>query len=299
VRLPRRLAFFSAIFVAAVATAAEPITFVGYNVNNWLTMDRYVDGKRVSGQPKPEEEKAAVVGILNRLKPDILGVVEMGSKEDLADLQSRLKAKGIDLPHPAWVEGPDVERHVALLSRFPIVSDQSVSNLPIDLNGAPLAVQRGILDVTIEPAEGYQLRVVGVHFKSKRDVPDFDQAQLRAREAAVLREHVTGILKEDPEANVLIFGDFNDTKNEYPVRHIISRSAKPKLTDLQLTDDAGERWTHYWRTADIYSRLDYLVVSPGLLPEIDQERSGIDSSPDWNRASDHRAVHTTITPSDQ
>ena len=82
-------------------------------------------------------------------------------------------------------------------------------------------MNRGILDVTVEVNPGYRLRLVGAHLKSRRIVPDYDQALMRAKEAWSLREHIDEILAAAPNANLLLFGDLNDTKNEYPIREII------------------------------------------------------------------------------
>ena len=57
---------------------------------------------------------------------------------------------------------------------------------------------------------------------------------------------------------------------------------------------AGEVWTHFWDTADTYSRLDYLFASRLLRPHLDYRRSFIYSSRDFDKASDHRPIVTTI-----
>jgi hypothetical protein len=56
------------------------------------------------------------------------------------------------------------------------------------------------------------------------------------------------------------------------------------------------RWTYYWKAADEYSRIDYLLVSPALVKEIIPEKCGINDSPFWNEASDHRAIFATVSP---
>ena len=98
----------------------------------------------------------------------------------------------------------------------------------------------------------------------------------------------------------MLFGDLNDTKNEYPIRQIIGLKGTPNyMMDLWLRDSRDERWTFYWKTADEYSRIDYLLISPGLIREVVTEKCGIDDSPFWNEASDHRAIYAAILPVDQ
>lgn len=258
-------------------------------------MERRVDGKAVPDAPKPEEAVAAVIAVIKEINPDILGIVEMGDEAMLEDLRTRLKAAGLDYPHKEWVQGTDAARHLALLSRFPIVARNSRDDVPFELNGARMRVGRGILDVTVRLQDNGLLRLVGAHLKSRREVPDFDQAAVRAKEAGLVREHLNTILQAKPDEKILLFGDLNDTKNEYPVKELTGSARDPfRMKDLNLSDRHGNRWTHYWAAADIYSRIDYLLVSLKLWPEINMDKSGISSSKAWFQASDHRAIFTTI-----
>jgi endonuclease/exonuclease/phosphatase family metal-dependent hydrolase len=301
--MPRRAGSY--LFLAALGwlTAPQPATaapfvVMSYNIANWLTTDRTIGGKRSSAAPKPETEKDAVTSIIVAHKPDVLGICEIGSRDDLEDLRSRLKARGLDYPHAAWNEGIDKERHVALLSRFPIVAHHDTQKpATFDIDGHPQAIQRGILDVTVEPQRGYSLRLIGLHLKSRRPVPDVDQEALRAKEAWFVRKHIDAILEKDPGAKLLLFGDLNTTRDDYPIKHIQNASGSPaRLSDIRVEDDRGERWTHYYVAADEYSRIDYLMASPALRPDVVLKKSGIDSSPEWQTASDHRAIFATIHP---
>lgn len=284
-------------FVGQQVALAEPFVVMSYNVANWLTTDRYINDKRVPSAPKPDEEKETIVSIIAAHKPSVLGVVEMGSKEDFADFQARLKAKGLDYPYSEWHQGIDPDRHVALLSKFPIVARNSLDKVEFDLAGQPQAIQRGILDVTVEPQKGYQLRLIGLHLKSRRNVPDVDQEALRAKEAWFVRRHVDEILKKDPGTKLLLYGDLNTTKDEYPIKQIQGPTSSPtRLTDIRVEDDRGERWTHYYIVADEYARIDFLMASPALRSDVDTKGSGIDNSPGWHNGSDHRAIFTTIDP---
>ena len=274
---------------------AGNVVVVSYNVENYLKMERKVDGKTVPDAPKPEQEIAAVIDVVKEINPDILGIVEMGDEKTLDEFRARLKAAGLDYPHKEWVRGTDAARHVALLSRFPIVARNSRDEVPFELNGKQMRVGRGILDVTVKLADNFLLHLVGAHLKSRREVPDLDQVAMRAKEAWYLREHLDKILRANPEEKLLLFGDMNDTKNEYPIKELLGSTRDPlRMKDLFLTDYYGYRWTHYWSSADIYSRIDYLMVSQGLWPDINMDKSGISSSRIWYKASDHRAIFTTI-----
>ncbi len=275
---------------------ARDVVVASYNVKNYLRMERRVGETTIPDATKPEEEIAAVIEVIKEINPDILGIVEMGDEKALDDFQSRLKAAGLDYPGREWVRGADAERHLALLSRFPIVGRNSKDDVTFEMNGSRVRVGRGILDVTVKLSEDYSLRLVGAHLKSRREIPEFDQAAMRAKEARCLREHLNGILKANPASNLMLFGDLNDTKNEYPIKELTGQLKDPfRMRDLLLSDRSGYRWTHYWPAADTYSRIDYMLVSRSLWPDINMRRSGISNSKIWQKASDHRAIFSTIT----
>ncbi len=272
----------------------EPVVVAAYNVENWLTMKR---GSTEAS--KPDDEKNVAVQVIVDVAPDIIGVIEVGSKEEFADLQSRLKARGLEYADSEYVQAADPDRHVTLLSKFPIVERNSKTAVQFDIGGIPRSMSRGILDVTIQINPNYQLRVLGVHFKSKRDVPEYDQATMRAREALYLKNYSNRIIEEDPDVNLLLLGDFNDTRNEYPIKELLGASGVNSLSALQLADENGDVWTHFWGYADIYSRIDYLMANKGLLPEVIESKSGINRSEGFAEGSDHRAIYTAITPQDK
>ncbi len=283
------------------ATAAEPITIVSYNLKNYLAMDRRVDGETREGAPKPEREVKAIVAAILEMKPDILGVCEIGDATFLKDLQDRLKAGGLDLPHSELVTAASgYNRNLGLLSRFPIVARDSRDDYTYLIDGEKFPFQRGVLDVTLAITPGYQLRYVGLHLKSKREVPNADQALMRLNEARLARKHIDQIFKEEPDVNLLVTGDFNDLRIEPPVKALQSGFTRAGyLASLTLDDQYGFRWTHHWSFADSYSRFDYALYSKGLSPEIERDLSHIYHWPDWDKASDHRPLVIRLTPEDR
>jgi endonuclease/exonuclease/phosphatase family metal-dependent hydrolase len=288
------------LFWMTSAVLAEDFVVAGYNLENYLRMDRRAKGEMVEDAPKPAHEIDSIVRILTQIHPDILGLMEIGGPDMLDDLQSRLKTAGLDLPFRVWVKGADEERHVALLSRFPIAQDRSIDDVSFPLDGRIQHMPRGILDATVQVTPSYQIRLIGAHLKSKRPVPDYNETRLREEESRHLRDHVEDILQKEPSTNLLLFGDLNDTKNEYPIRQIMGTPHTPTaLRDIWLRDSRGETWTQYWKAADLYSRIDYILVSPALMPEIIWKKCGINDSPSWNEASDHRAVYATISSTDR
>ncbi|MES2708889.1 MAG: endonuclease/exonuclease/phosphatase family protein [Verrucomicrobiota bacterium] len=274
------------------------IRFTAWNLKNYL----HVAAPPPAGsteKSKPPRERAAVTALLTALRPDILGVCEMGAATDLAVLQAELKKAGLDLPNAEWVEGADSSRHLALLSRFPITARQPVTNLRYVLDDSQFPVQRGFLDVTVQVNPGYALRLVGTHLKSRIDVPEADQELMRRNEAHLLRQHLDTILTAAPAANVLVYGDFNDSRDQPSVKAIKGmRGAAAALTEIPAEDDSGERWTFYYPTADEYSRIDFLLASSGLMPEVRKGQAFLPGGSGWSRASDHRPLTLDLTASE-
>ena len=275
-----------------VAVAGEQkapgLSFMSYNIENWLTMER--GGGSSKEAPKPESEKRMVVQLILSAHPDVLGVQEIGTETDLKDLQRRLKAGGWEMPNLYHTGGGDPVRHLGLLSRYPVVSTVKARETKYRMQGREYRINRGILDATVAVA-GIDYRFIGVHLKSKREVAGYDQAQMRVHEAGLLREHLDGIFKQDRKARLIVFGDFNDTRGSVAVRKVTgTRGRTGALWAIPLGDARGERWTHHWRSQDVYSRIDFVAVSQVMRREVDDKASRLLDDPQWHLASDHRPL---------
>lgn len=287
------LAKFLAISLvaASTATAATTNTFVvaAYNVENWVLMER----NHRPDQPKPDTEKNAVVDVLVTIHPDVLGLEEMGTTNELAELSGMLAARGQNYPYSEWIQGQDTNRHIALLSRFPITERHSRTDYSFTMGTNVLRVSRGVLDVRVKVNGQYSFRAVVAHLKSRRQDTPFDQAVTRLEEARLLRHHVAQALQTDPALNMIVMGDFNDNPEAEPIRTVIGQSPL-QLMDLLPTDSAGTYNTHFWRYRKQWSRLDYLLLSPGMTNEYMTGSAHIADVPGWDKASDHRAVSASF-----
>jgi endonuclease/exonuclease/phosphatase family metal-dependent hydrolase len=298
-RSPRSLALLVFLRLLLPLPAAQEIVVATYNVENYLSAQPKQPGEKYATRAKPEKEIEALIHVIKDINPDILGVCEMGSPERFEDFKKRLKDAGLGYVDAEYLQAADPDRHLGLVSRFPIVARNSRADVPFELNGQPEKVRRGILDVTVQVNPGYQLRMVGVHLKSKLPIPE-GEALIRRMESQQVRKHLDAILTADPQVNLVCYGDFNDTKNEPMYQEITGAKGTPlHMADLWAKDELGDKWTHYWKTADLYSRIDYLFVSPALFREVVVAKSRVYRSEYWNDASDHRAVFTTILAEDR
>lgn len=275
----------------APANSSEAV-FVSWNLRNYA-IHPPAAGR---GSAKPEAAREAVAGILADLNPSIIGLAEVGCEESLNDLQKRLEERGIRLPHKFLLAGPDEERRLALLSKFPFVANHSRPHVPFELAGAAQVMQRGVLDLVVELPGGMPLRLIGVHLKSPREVPEFDQQALRAREARELRRHIDAIFEQNTGVSLLVWGDFNMLKNDPAWRVIAGSPGVPQsLQVMNAVDEHGLGWTHHWEAADLFSRIDFIFVSQTSAALVGDKRARVVDHSLRQLASDHRPLALTLT----
>src|SRR5207247_10640950 len=126
--------------------------------------------------------------MIRSMKADVLAVEEIGGTNTLLELRSFLRAEGLNYPHWSHVAGFDTNIHVAVLSRFPFSACRPHTNEGFLLNGRRFRVSRGFAEVDVQVNAEYKFTLIAAHLKSRREVPQADEADLREQEAAVLRE---------------------------------------------------------------------------------------------------------------
>ena len=276
-----------ATVVVAPPLGARDFVFAAYNLENYFTEDRPDD--LAAPKRKSTRSIGALVTIIKRLNADAIGLSEMGTPKDLEHLQKRLLNVGRNYPYSEFVLAAEGDRNLALLSRRPIVARQSVKDLTYEMDGTQQRVRRGFLDVTVKVAPDANIRLVGAHLKSRLTRNSVNEALARRNEAALLRRHVDQILAAEPKELLLVWGDLNDVRNSPAVAEILG-GKKRSLFDLAPSDQHGDRWTWHDKTTDSYQRIDYLIANLALKRRLIRERSRINRSPDWRKASDHRAI---------
>jgi endonuclease/exonuclease/phosphatase family metal-dependent hydrolase len=232
--------------------------------------------------------------------------------EALRHLQRHLDRRNLSLPFSHITFGADTNIQVAVLSRFPITRHYDHSDKGFSLYDRYQPVLRNFLEVEIQATTRYRFRLIAAHLKSKRPVFHANESEIRLEEARILRSLVVHRLKENPRLNLIVLGDLNDFPNSKTLK-LIKGSGKLALVDarpaeIQLRTGAAPAmpsrrpsiaWTHYFEAQDTYSRLDYLLLSPGMKSEWVPEESFVYSGPRWGDASDHRPLLVTFEPLDQ
>src|SRR5450631_4371198 len=108
---------FAFAFLCSISFAAETFRVATYNVENYL--DQPTETRHVV---KSAEAKAKIRESIEAMNPDVIALEEMGTTNALLELCASLKSEGCDFPFWEHVSGADTNIHVAVLSKFPIVS---------------------------------------------------------------------------------------------------------------------------------------------------------------------------------
>jgi endonuclease/exonuclease/phosphatase family metal-dependent hydrolase len=270
------------------ATAAESFRVATWNLEN------YLDSPVGSRRAKSAESKAAIREMIRVMKPDVMALQEVGSTNALAEL-----ARDCQFPFWEHVSGADTNIHVAVLSRFPILSRRHHTDDSYLLFGRRHRVSRGFAEVTIQASSGYILTLLTAHLKSRRVVPQGDEAAMREQEALILREKVDALFRQNADINLIVLGDMNDLQDSKSTRALIGKG-RFALIDTRPTERAcyGETnarprnitWTYFYQQEDTYQRVDYVLLSPGMAREWNKDQTYVLAEPNWGAASDHRPV---------
>jgi len=286
---------------------AEIFRVATFNLENYL--DHPTEARP---QAKSPEARIKVCESIRALKPDVIALQEIGGVSALLELRAALQAGGLEFPYWEHVAGFDTNTHVAVLSRLPIVGRRPHTNDNFVLDGRRFRVSRGFAEVDIRVNPDFRFTLIAAHLKSRREIPEADQAELRLEEARQLREKVDAVLAARPDANLVVLGDFNDSPNSPSTRAVIGRG-RFKLVDTRPAERNGDSglaarrgweprtvtWTHYYGVDDTYSRIDYLLLSPNLARCWRKAETYVLALPNWGLASDHRplvAAFETETP---
>ncbi len=294
----RRLVAGVWLTLAVVSPAfADSLVVATYNVENYLSTNRRVDGRFRPDYPKTEAAKTALRAVIRALDADVLALQEVGGAGHLRELQLDLRAEGLDYPHAVVLEAADEARCLAVLSRREFAAVQEHRDLVARYFDEDIAVRRGLLEVSVRVGEG-ALKLFVVHLKSRlTERPDDPgAATLRAAEAVAVRDRVLERCPEPATTPFLILGDFNDLRPNRPLRAIMDRGQTKIAEWVPAADSRGETWTHYYARDEVYSRVDHVLASPAALPWV--KRAWIADLPETAAASDHRPVAVEIEAAD-
>ncbi len=259
--------------LAGAASAAEEVWLATWNVE--MLFDDVADGRHDRELMEwwttdlYHYKLQRLASVISRMKdgrgPDILALVEVENRKVVEDLVARLPdPDDYHIVHIEGQAGRSIE--VALISRLPVVKSSS----HFVMHGL-----RDVLRVDLQK-NGHSLTVLVNHWKSRfgGTVQTADVRNICASRAYQLYYEIA---REDPDADVVICGDFNDDLDNNSVREILhARGAKLKIerqtsrrwlynctTELRGPESGTYYYDYNWEF------LDQVVVSRDLLDTAD------------------------------
>lgn len=252
-----------------------------YNVENYFdcvddsaTLDEeYLPGgMRGWNYQKYEQKQANISKVITAIggwePPVLVGLCEVESERALRDLTafSGLKSLKYRFVH---YESPDARGvDVALLyqpSKFKVIHSKPITVVNPEF---PESKTRDILYASGKMPTGDTLHVFVCHFPSRLG-GELESEEKRMFVASVLRSSVDSVFRLNPNAAVVIMGDFNDypdNKSMLEVLGALPPDTKPeagKLYNLMYPLHKAGRGSH--KHNGEWGALDQIIVSGGLL----------------------------------
>jgi endonuclease/exonuclease/phosphatase family metal-dependent hydrolase len=206
--------------------------------------------------------------VIVRMRPDILGLMEVENRRVLEDLVRTLKEKhGYEMPHIMHRDGDEKRGiEVAILSKHAAVATNWIQSV---------TGQREVL-VCEFVINGRSLTLLANHWKSQLG-KKAESDDIRRLEALGVRSYLDKRLASDPAAALIVAGDFNDSPSS-PIlveaagfaldkRRVLNDSSGRLLYNLTGTLPEGKHGTYYYAPKKQWSFLDAIIVSRGMLAE--------------------------------
>jgi endonuclease/exonuclease/phosphatase family metal-dependent hydrolase len=238
------------------------VDVLSYNVENLFD-------DRDSGQEHPEyrgprwgaERYAAKLEAVARAirsscpgGPDLVALQEVENERALSDLGDRLE--GLGYRYRVFVPQPGAATGVAFLSRLPVLRSRALSVGPARRPSPGQAPLRHIVEIEVE-CRGHTLRVLNNHWKARTEGEEQTESGRRAA-AEVLARRLGRLLAEQPEADLLALGDFNqDLEKLEPWARGLG------LHDPWLEVPEDRRGSAVFRGS--WQTPDHVLLAPGLL----------------------------------
>jgi endonuclease/exonuclease/phosphatase family metal-dependent hydrolase len=271
---------------AAPKTKPGEIVVGAYNLLNLFDEhdDPYRNDESTAAKPRAELERLAES--IRQLNADVLAVEEVENRNYLERFVNVFLAD-MGYEHVVLMEGNDMRGiDVGLLSRIPVGEVRSNRHIRFPgKDGVPSRFQRDVLEVTLEPADGEPFAVWVVHLKSNSGGRE-EAEPIRLPEAQQIRDMLDAELAQDPNARIIVTGDFNDTWESRTIQTIVGSSEAALFSAGSESQDPG---LVTYNEGEFRSVIDFLLCTPAMArqfvkdsyrnPQGSVEQTGSDHNP--------------------
>jgi len=269
------------------------IVIAAYNVLNLFddVDDPYREDEGTPAKPRAELE--ALAQSIESLGADVIAMEEVENRDYLA------RFVDVFLPNLGYsevvlFEGNDTRGiDVALISRIPVGEVRSHRHLKFPgSDGSEQHFQRDLLAVTLEPKDGPPVQVWVVHLKSKRGDDDAASSIIRVAEATEIRKLLDAELARDPQARIIVTGDFNDTADSQSIQTIIG--AGPTAMWSAMTDLGPSPNVLTYNEGEFKSVIDFMLCSPAMHQRYVKGSFRVPQGSIETTGSDHNPIEATF-----
>ncbi len=270
----------SEIFITDSSTLAHPVGYqfpeaetfsvLSWNVEHFVDPydDPYINNRREDnpGSEMPQRVQLLVEAI-RKADADVVLLQEFESEKYLMSLaRDSFPELGYqffsDAASPGWY------MNVVLMSRFPLGVLQAYGDVYTPVTGfvdeegkkqTQVNLNTRMWTMQVFPDASYEFWLTGVHLKAGRGPRN---EAMRAGQIHFLNEQFDRILQINPEANLMMAGDFNAYPNSMELK-LLTDAIKPNY----LIDPMDSTvWTH--PSNEPARRLDYMLVNQSMSKEI-------------------------------
>lgn len=258
--------------------------FLPWGINKW-NLERY--------QTKLKRIFKVISNISGWEYPGIIALTEIENRQVLEDLiqATPLTESDYSIIHE---ESPDARGiDVALLYRRSLFRPVTHTAIPVAIGSDPSFKTRDILYVEGLVNHHDTLHIFVCHFPSRRG-GEAESEPKRILAASIVRSKADSILSHQPQARIIITGDFNDDPANRSIREILR--GKASTDAMQEGDFYNMMYPMYLKGYGTYkfqsswNMLDQYIISPGLLNPESTTYTTVESvqifQPDWLSAQD-------------
>lgn len=244
-------------------TEDDPVTlddeFTPESEKQW-TRERY--------EKKLDDLTEVFISVDKKNLPAIIGLCEVENRQVLQDLISNRKMKRAEygIVHE---ESPDIRGiDVALLYRTDLCEIETWRAIPVNIPSDSITT-RDILYVKGKTSGKEELHFFVNHWSSRRD-GEKETERRRIYASVTLRKVVDSILNFEPEAKIIIMGDFNDEPTNNSLHTYLNANNKRRnatsrdLYNLMYDMHNVERKGTYSYKGN-WNMLDQIIVSQAII----------------------------------
>lgn len=216
--------------VLSCLSAYADVRIMSYNIKDfWLRFDGEpgsISDEGANLNQRDLEKLEVVAGVINREKPDVVGILESAGLAELLFFNERF----LEGEYRCWSFRAYDNRNYGIPLGVMVKKDLEVKS--VDLVEPGSFSSRGIIIADIMK-DDYEFILILVHLKSKIENKLGESALKRDKQGNRLREIIKEKLEINPNANIIICGDFNDSlgrddqERAANVEDLIGKMVKP------------------------------------------------------------------------